>query len=289
MKTRPKVETTPAADPLKRGEIPWVVVPMYWDRPRPSTNTEWELVGTFVRRPPRGKTLYEYMKERRKLPVSEAVAVAGQIAQAIDFMHARHVIHGDINPRSILIADRPALRLLDLEEPRPWEAERPHEPPLLFYTSPAPGDSSSQRSPASDVYSLGVVLYEMLGGHLLHEMKDRWAKFDASCADPAVPFDLAPVPPSLRPLLSATLAPNPEDRPTARDLVRALGALGLTRTAEHRVNMLGAATSGLALAAGAALLGVGLAGSIVGLTAALVMGAFGVAYGSRSPEAHHAN
>ena len=112
-----------------------------------------------------GETLKERLR-RGPLPVAEAVGVAVQIARGLAAAHARGIVHRDVKPGNVmLMADR-SLKLLDfgLAKVADVSLTRPGMTPgTLAYMSPeqARGDPLDHRT---DLWSLGVVLYEMLTG-----------------------------------------------------------------------------------------------------------------------------
>lgn len=125
-----------------------------------------------------GAPLEEYLKSRGRLSEREAILVARQTAEALEALHGAGVTHGAINSNSIVVADDGGelfvkLRNIDFGGVRARSAVASvnridEQTDALAYLAPeqiegAPADRSS------DIYSLGVVLYEMLIGALPYE------------------------------------------------------------------------------------------------------------------------
>ena len=120
-----------------------------------------------------GQPLDSIMLERKILPPEQVMAYAIQIAEALDYAHAQGVVHRDIKPSNINISkDGTTIKLLDFGIARVGAPEAASDPALgrfgaapgtPRYMSPeqALGQSLDGRS---DLFSLGVVLYELLSG-----------------------------------------------------------------------------------------------------------------------------
>jgi Tol biopolymer transport system component len=117
-----------------------------------------------------GESLRERLDREHQLPVDEAVGIARNVAEALDYAHARGVIHRDIKPANILLqASKPvvadfgiALAVSAGGGGRLTETGVSLGTPQYMSPEQAVGDSSV--GPAADIYALGCVLYEMLVG-----------------------------------------------------------------------------------------------------------------------------
>ena len=114
-----------------------------------------------------GITLKKYIEEKGKLSVKEAVGIALQIANGLEAAHSNHIIHRDIKPQNILIARDGTAKVTDFGIAKAASSNTITANAMgsVHYISPeqARGGYSDEKS---DIYSLGVTMYEMLSGTL---------------------------------------------------------------------------------------------------------------------------
>lgn len=116
-----------------------------------------------------GRNLKELIKKNGPFPIDKAVAIAKQICDALEHAHEHRVIHRDIKPHNIIITKDGVVKVTDFGIARAVStATVTHTGNIMgsvHYFSPeqARGEIADERS---DIYSLGVVIYEMLTGEL---------------------------------------------------------------------------------------------------------------------------
>jgi serine/threonine-protein kinase len=121
-----------------------------------------------------GETLREKLDREKQLSVDEAVRIAGDVADALDYAHRNGVIHRDIKPANILLHDgRPVVADFGIAVAvSAAGGGRMTETGLSLgtphYMSPEQASADRDLSARSDVYSLGCVLYEMIAGQPPH-------------------------------------------------------------------------------------------------------------------------
>ena len=119
-----------------------------------------------------GGTLKDRIVKRGALPARTAAAVAQQIAEALKVAHDSEVIHRDIKPHNILITDSGDIKVTDFGIARAASSSTMTRTGSILgtahYLSPEQA-MGEPVGPSSDIYSLGVVLYEMLTGELPYD------------------------------------------------------------------------------------------------------------------------
>ena len=113
-----------------------------------------------------GETLKDLIRRRDRLAGGEAVAIALELLAAVDFAHAHHVVHRDIKSQNILIDRAGKVKVTDFGIARAGDSSMTEAGSILGtaqYLAPeqARGEAVDERT---DLYSVGVVLYEMLTG-----------------------------------------------------------------------------------------------------------------------------
>ena len=115
-----------------------------------------------------GPTLKEYSIKEGRLSAEEAIEMTLQILKGIAHAHHHRIIHRDIKPQNILMTQHGTLKILDFGIARALSetalTETNHVMGSVQYLSPeqAKGQSTDE---SSDIYSIGIVLYELLTGH----------------------------------------------------------------------------------------------------------------------------
>src|SRR5215211_4857526 len=114
-----------------------------------------------------GETLKDHIRRLGRLPVDEAVAYAIEIARALGAAHSRHIVHRDVKPQNVLIDEEGSAKVTDFGIARTLDEDGLTSDGRVLgttdYVSPEQALGHAV-GPQSDIYSLGVVLFEMLTG-----------------------------------------------------------------------------------------------------------------------------
>ena len=161
------------------------------------------------------------------MPAAEAVSVAAVVARALDYAHKRGFVHRDVKPENILFGEDGTPQLTDFGIARAMSEGTRMTAAGMIIGSPHYMSPEQARRLAvdgrSDLYSLGVVIYEMLTGRLPFDSGDTLAVAYAHVNDPVpkLPSELA----RWQPVVDRLLAKSLEDRyGSAGELAAVLGA-----------------------------------------------------------------
>ena len=116
-----------------------------------------------------GETLKERIRRTGRLPITEAVAYAIEIARALGAAHARHIVHRDVKPQNVLIDEEGQAKVTDFGIARTLDEEGLTADGRVLGTTDYVSPEQALGRPVtgqSDLYSLGIVLYEMLTGEV---------------------------------------------------------------------------------------------------------------------------
>ena len=116
-----------------------------------------------------GETLKDRIRRLGRLPIAEAVAYAIEIARALGAAHARHIVHRDVKPQNVLIDEEGSAKVTDFGIARTLEEEGLTADGRVIGTTDYVSPEQALGQPVtgqSDLYSLGIVLYEMLSGEV---------------------------------------------------------------------------------------------------------------------------
>ncbi|MGN0165139.1 MAG: Stk1 family PASTA domain-containing Ser/Thr kinase [Lachnospiraceae bacterium] len=186
-----------------------------------------------------GITLKRFIEKKGRLEVKEAVGIAIQIAQGLDAAHANHVVHRDIKPQNIIISREGKVKVTDFGIARATfgtSTNTINQAPVgsVHYLSPeqARGGFSDERS---DIYSLGVTIYEMLAGKVPFTGDNNVSVALLHIQGEATPLhELNPdVTPSIEKIVVKCMQKKPERRYfSASELIRDLKAAILNPTGD---------------------------------------------------------
>ena len=166
-----------------------------------------------------GRLLRIMLNEEGALPIERAEKITLGICDALDYMHKRGIVHRDLKPENVMVNDRDEIKLIDFGIAMKEDARRltvVNVSSMLGtpdYIAPeqVQGKRGDQRS---DMYSLGIMFYEMLTGQVpfsgpnpLAVMNDRLVK------DPTPPRELnAEIPPEIEEIVFRALEKDPRHR-----------------------------------------------------------------------------
>jgi len=123
-----------------------------------------------------GTNLKTLIREKTVIPINEANDLMIQAAAGVGYAHRAGLVHCDVKPHNMLVTPDGHLKVTDFGISRALATIRPDERSTVVWGSPqylSPEQSSGEPpSPASDVYSLGIVYYEMVTGRLPFYSKD---------------------------------------------------------------------------------------------------------------------
>jgi serine/threonine protein kinase len=178
-----------------------------------------------------GRTLYDELKERGSLSIERASRLLDQICAAVEYAHSKNVIHRDLKPGNIMLVsdefEEETIRILDFGIAKVLNATlgiNTQAAGTYYYTSPEQLTRGAAIDRRADIYSLGVVLYQMLTGEKPFEADSMWEMIKLHCeASPRSLRDVNPaIPRAVEDVVLKALAKKPAGRyQSATELARA--------------------------------------------------------------------
>jgi eukaryotic-like serine/threonine-protein kinase len=169
-----------------------------------------------------GENLKQVVNRQGALPVREAVDLALQVARALGYAHDRGIVHRDVKPQNVILNEDGRAKVTDFGIARSLDVDGVTQTGTVLGTSDYIAPEQAQGQPVdekTDVYSLGVVLYELLTG----ELPFRGEGFVAVAMQhvneppPNVLERRGDVPPRLALAVERAMAKRPEDRHASMD------------------------------------------------------------------------
>ena len=166
-----------------------------------------------------GKRLIDVLDAEKQLPLERAILIISQIAKALQYAHIHGVLHGALNPNSVFIDQKDFVKVMNFGSSRLMEYllhSKADDSVLKFagYISPEQAVPNSQVSGRSDIYSLGVLFYEMVTGQLPFVRKHLKSLFNAHKEiRPSSPRIIVPrIPGHIEGIILRQLAKDPNER-----------------------------------------------------------------------------
>ena len=175
-----------------------------------------------------GSTLKSILEGNGPLSVPQALYVARQVAEALSGIHSRNVVHRDIKPQNVMVRPDGTVKVMDFGVAKAVDVNSLTQTGFMigtpYYLSPEQG-VGQPIDHRSDLYSLGVLLYEMLTGRVLFDGDSPVAIVLKHVHEP-VPSDWAErgnIPSDVAALVDRCLRKRPEERyGSALELVAAI-------------------------------------------------------------------
>ncbi len=183
----------------------------------------------------KGESLKAHLERSGEIPVGDAIRLLTQIASALAYAHKNGVVHRDIKPDNVLLSEDIAV-VTDFGIAKALSDSKMQELGTLTvggltvgtpaYMAPEQALAEPDIDQRADIYSFGVVAYEMLVGSPLFGTRSQQALMAAHAITPPDPIQhrRSSVPGALAALVMQCLAKRPEDRPqTAEEVIQRLG------------------------------------------------------------------
>ncbi len=172
-----------------------------------------------------GSDLRTAINEQSKIPINQAVEYAIQVCSAVGAAHRAGLVHGDLKPGNILITPNNQAKVTDFGLARALGASAMDEGEVVWGTPAyfAPEQAAGELVlPATDVYAIGIILYEMMTGRVPFVGVDDQDVARKQLYEAHIPVDkLDPtIPEPLARIVDAAMAKNPNERFLTADHLR---------------------------------------------------------------------
>ncbi|MBI1723433.1 MAG: protein kinase [Gemmatimonadetes bacterium] len=175
-----------------------------------------------------GRSLADILEEKGLLTVAETLGILEQVAEALDYAHQRSVIHRDVKPGNVMLDARGRVIVTDFGIAKELQSGALTGSGAIlgtpYYMSPEQC-RGGQLTGAADQYSLGVMAYQMLSGHLPFEADSAIDLLHKHCIEPPPPLDalLPALPKHVISAVNRAMAKGAEERyPTVTAFINAM-------------------------------------------------------------------
>ena len=163
-----------------------------------------------------GTGLREYLNRKARFELHQVIAILSQLLAALDFAHAQGVVHRDVKPANLILTSSGALKVADFGIAR-VDASNMTMTGMVMGTPSYMAPEQCQGLPSdhrADLFSVGVVLYELLTGVKPFEGSVESIAYKICHEAPRPPSEVSPLalPPSIDGLMATALAKRPDDR-----------------------------------------------------------------------------
>ncbi len=167
-----------------------------------------------------GPDLKTIIQQEGPLSIERTIHIAQQVAEGLEYAHGRGLVHRDVKPQNILVSNDGVAHIADFGIAKSHLSTAVTQAGMTYGTADYISPEQAQGLPAtaqSDVYSLGVVVYEMLTRHLPFGGDSPMAVAVQHIQQPAPPPSRwnPALPPSLERIVMGALAKNPRERPAS--------------------------------------------------------------------------
>ncbi|MDP9342611.1 MAG: Stk1 family PASTA domain-containing Ser/Thr kinase [Actinomycetota bacterium] len=172
-----------------------------------------------------GRTLADVLAAEGPLPPERAAAISARVAEALSFAHEAGLVHRDVKPGNVMITEQGDVKVVDFGIARAASGQTVTQTTSILGTASYLSPEQAEGKPVdgrSDIYSLGIVLYELLTGRVPFTGSSPVAvAYRHVTEEPVPPSAVRPgVPPALEAITLRALAKDPAQRYQSAELMR---------------------------------------------------------------------